>query len=77
MRPTLGGRVRYWREFRQMTQDELADASGVARPHLSRIENDHITDPGVSTIIKLARALRVSIAWIVVDPIDQMEGVPR
>lgn len=77
MRPTIGARVRYWREFRAMTQTELAEVSGIGRAHINRIEAGKIPNPSVETIITLARALRVSIAWLIVDPLDsEHEGVP-
>ncbi len=40
-----------------MTQDELAEKSGVSRPQISRIENDEIDAPRRATLSKLAEAL--------------------
>lgn len=50
------------REARKMTQDNLAIKSGVSRVTISMIENGNISDIKVSTLLKLASALEVSVA---------------
>ena len=58
------------RKKRNMTQKELATASGVLQQTISLIETDIAKNPGVITMMKLARALRCSVY----DLIDEKEG---
>jgi transcriptional regulator with XRE-family HTH domain len=53
-----GDSVRIARELQEMTQAELAEASGIAQPTISSIENGRAT-LGAERAEKLARALRV------------------
>lgn len=48
--------VRAWREHRAMTQEQLADASGVSKPFVSQIEGGKRTG-SASTLARFARAL--------------------
>ena len=59
-----------FRKKRNMTQKELATASGVLQQTISLIETDIAKNPGVITMMKLARALRCSVY----DLIDEKEG---
>jgi transcriptional regulator with XRE-family HTH domain len=61
LRRTMAKRLRDWRTKRKLSQRALADASGVSREYIARLElGQH--DPTVSTLEKLARALRVPVA---------------
>ena len=52
--------VPVWREYREMTQTTLADASGVNRVYLSEIESGK--KPGsVEALKRIAEALRISL----------------
>ncbi len=53
-----GDSVRVARELQEMTQAELAKASGIPQPTISSIESGRIT-LGADRAEKLARALRV------------------
>lgn len=53
----IGGRIREIREARGLTLDALAAKCGIAKPNLSRIENEKVT-PTLATINMLAAALR-------------------
>ena len=55
---SIGHRIRELRLGSQMTQRELAAASGLAVAYLSRIENSKVT-PGITTLNKIARALSI------------------
>ena len=48
--------LREWREYRQLTQRELADRSGVHHITISRLENG-VSRANPSTVRKLAAAL--------------------
>lgn len=55
----LGRRVFLARRDLDMNQDVLADATGVSRPYISRLERGHIPDIPVSVIEALAAALDI------------------
>ena len=62
---TIGKRLRDARERRFLTQDELAEVSGIQKVTISRIENDRqISKPRLATVRKLAYALEVDPGWI-------------
>lgn len=44
-----------------MSQAELARRSGVAQSTLSRYERDDVSDPGINTLLSLARCLKVEV----------------
>lgn len=55
----LGANLRELRDERGLTQEELAERSGVQAGEISRIEAGK-RDPRVSTVLRLAKGLRVS-----------------
>lgn len=57
----FGRRVRELRNEREWTQEELAERAGMNWLQLGHIERGS-SDPKLSTIIKLAKALKVSPA---------------
>ncbi|HUC00498.1 MAG TPA: helix-turn-helix transcriptional regulator [Solirubrobacterales bacterium] len=54
----LGENLRAAREEREMTQEQVAERSGVQAGEISRIETGK-RDPQVSTLLKIAKALKV------------------
>jgi DNA-binding XRE family transcriptional regulator len=56
--------VKIWREYRGLTQEKLAKVSGVSRIMIAAIESGH-KKGGITTIKKLANALRLSADEIV------------
>ena len=62
----LGHRVLRLRRESQMTQSELAVASGLTVSYLSRVENNHVT-PSVATLSKLATAVRQPLTAFFAD----------
>src|SRR5712692_8975605 len=60
----VGGRMRKIREARGLTLDALAAKSGIAKPNLSRLENDKLT-PKFETLSTVAAALDVHPALLV------------
>jgi len=54
-------RLKQWRERRGMTQEQLATKAGLSRGFLARLETAR-HDPKLSTLEKLAKALKVDIA---------------
>jgi len=54
-------RVKEWRERRGLTQEQLAEKAGISRGFLARLETAR-HDPKLSTLEKIAKALKVDIA---------------
>jgi transcriptional regulator with XRE-family HTH domain len=57
-------RIKLLREQRRMTQEQLAVRAGISRGYLARLETAR-QDPRLSTIEKLAKALKVKVAELV------------
>lgn len=55
----VGERLKELRRQAMLTQEELAEKSGVGITTINRIEKGHVDDPHFSTLRKLAVALRV------------------
>jgi transcriptional regulator with XRE-family HTH domain len=60
----VGGRIREIREARGLTLDALAAKCGIAKPNLSRLENDKVT-PRFETLRTIATALGTHPALLV------------
>jgi len=73
-RVKIGDNLKRWREYRLMTQQELADAAKLGVASVVRIENNY-TEPRFSTIKKLAGALNVEARKLISErppePIDK------
>lgn len=61
MKDSFGLRLRYFRTKLNMTQQQLAEKSGVSRKQISDFEMDIQNNPRQSTLKKLADALEISI----------------
>jgi len=59
-REVAGSRIRHIRESRGLSQQEVAERSGVPQESLSRIENGH-RDPRLETLRKLAAAFGIDL----------------
>ena len=55
---TFGENLRAAREKRELTQEQVAERSGVQAGEISRIETGK-RDPQVSTLLKIAKALEL------------------
>lgn len=60
----LGKNLRQIREEQNVTQGEIAEALGVGRDFISKIENGK-TNPTLATISKIAKALHVPIEKLI------------
>ena len=60
---TVGMKVQKARKMRNYFQWKLGDKADVSQQHISRIENDEVC-PTVDTLLKLAKALDVSITTL-------------
>ncbi len=57
----LGAVVKQLREFRHMTQQELAKKARISQTYLSRLEAGERKNPGVKIAQRLAKALGVPV----------------
>lgn len=60
----MGYKIRELREAKRMTQEELADKSGVSRGTISALENGSMRNTTSKTLLKLAQALGTSVEHI-------------
>jgi transcriptional regulator with XRE-family HTH domain len=67
-----GLRVRALRKKTGLSQERLADAIGVGRSHLWKIENGK-ANPTLEIIVKIARGLDISLAQL----FEAMDGRPQ
>jgi transcriptional regulator with XRE-family HTH domain len=63
--PIFGQRVTRIREERGMTQQELASKAGTTYQTIWRIENGKHAEPGIYIARRIARALGVSLDFLV------------
>ncbi len=56
----LGKRIKKLRQNANLTQEKLAEKSGISLDYLGKIEVN-INKPGLKTLIKVANALDISI----------------
>jgi len=62
----LGSKVRNLRRNKHYTLQDVAAKTGLSKPFLSQIENNHVVPP-VATLLKLARAFNVGLAHFFQD----------
>ncbi len=62
----VGKKIRDLRLRRGLTVQQLATASGLSKGFISQVENDR-TSPSLATLADVAKALDVSVAYLVVD----------
>jgi len=62
----IGHKVRELRQKYRYTLQDLAHKTGLSKPFLSQIENNHVVPP-IATLLKLARALNVGLAHFFQD----------
>lgn len=66
----IGEQIAAIRRRRNMTQEALAKAAGMSRPQLAAIESGRTVNPGVFTLIPLARVLAVTLDELVGAEVD-------
>lgn len=59
--------IKVWREYRKLTQQQLAEAVGISTPYLSQIETSKRTGT-TEVLTTIAKVLKVSLDEIVVSP---------
>lgn len=63
--PAHRNRIREYRELLGVTQQQLADATGISRSTLARLDANSSAKPSLETAIKLAGAFRIELAELV------------
>ena len=75
---TTGARIKYWRLRRNgMTQAVLAGFAGVSQSYISQVESGRKTVDRRSTLVQIAKALKVTVADVLGqpgDPTDPAKG---
>ena len=66
VRARLGASLREWRTRRQLTQEQLAERSGLSYKFIGEIERGR-GNPTVDTVARLANALNLAIADLFAD----------
>lgn len=59
--------IKVWRDYRQLTQQQLAEAAGISTPYLSQIETGKRTG-STEVLTSIAKALKVTLDEIVIQP---------
>ncbi|MBV8543199.1 MAG: helix-turn-helix transcriptional regulator [Acidobacteria bacterium] len=62
----FGAALKRWREKRELTQDDLAHAAGIASSYVSQLERAG-KSPSLTIILKLCRALNIPPADLLSD----------
>src|SRR5438067_13347112 len=62
----IGQKLWEIREAKKVSQVEIAEATGLVQPYVSRVENRH-TVPGVETLEKWASALKIPLHQTLYD----------
>ena len=56
----IGKKIKFYREKLHLTQEKLAEKSGISLDYLGKIEVN-INKPGLKTLIKISNALNIPI----------------
>jgi transcriptional regulator with XRE-family HTH domain len=62
----VGDRLRELREAKHLSQGDIEKRTGLVRPYISRVENNH-TVPAIETLEKMARALEIPMYQLFYD----------
>jgi transcriptional regulator with XRE-family HTH domain len=62
----IGDRLRELREEKKLSQGDIEKRTGLVRPYISRVENNHSV-PNIETLEKMARALEVPLYQLFYD----------
>lgn len=63
----IGRRIRHLRKQKGMNIRELAEKVGISRSYISQIELESVKSPTIETVIKITKALDVTISELVED----------
>ncbi|APF40590.1 helix-turn-helix domain-containing protein [Neomicrococcus aestuarii] len=63
----IGARLRAARKQSRLTMDQVAEATGLTKGFLSRVERD-LTSPSVATLLNLCKALSIDVGSLFEEP---------
>ncbi|HSN35898.1 MAG TPA: helix-turn-helix domain-containing protein, partial [Arthrobacter sp.] len=63
----IGSRIRAARQSQRLTIEQVADATGLTKGFLSRVERD-LTSPSVASLVTLCQVLSISIGDLFAAP---------
>jgi len=63
----IGSRIRAARQSQRLTIEHVADATGLTKGFLSRVERD-LTSPSVASLVTLCQVLSISIGELFAVP---------
>ena len=61
---TLAERIQFAMDMRGMSQADLARATGIATSNIAYIVNGKVKDPRFDSVVRIARALDVSLEYL-------------
>lgn len=73
---SIGSRIKYYRQQKNLSQEELGAAVQTARQHILKIENGD-RSPSVEILILIANALEVSADDLLTDNLTTSHSSPR
>lgn len=69
---TLGDKLRYFRNLKNWSQEEMADRLDISLPAYSKIERN-ITDVGYKRLLQISKILGITIIELLSDPTKKSE----
>ncbi len=75
----IGSRIRAARQAQRMTIEQVAEATGLTKGFLSRVERD-LTSPSVASLVTLCQVLSISIGDLFLAPethLTRLHDAPR
>jgi transcriptional regulator with XRE-family HTH domain len=63
----IGENIQKIRKSQNLTQDELARKAGIPYTTIAKIESGMVKNPTIMTLVKLAKALKVSLDDFVIN----------
>lgn len=76
LRMTIGDRLRWLMEHREIKQTELAARIGITQAGISNIVTDSARKPSAPTLLKLAEELRCNPSWLMTGEGDPFAWAP-
>ena len=72
----LGLRIARIREFKDKSLSAVAEAAGIAKSYLAKLERGEVENPGLRTLNSIARALGVTVADLLkpAESVGEREG---
>lgn len=72
----VGGRIKWLRESKKMSQIELAGKAGISQSTLSDIERLRSNAPNAANLLRIAASLEANPSWIATGQGDPWEFLP-